>query len=90
MLKKAALSCCIAVALLVSTTAAEAATFKTGRFLANTVVGPQTFAHGLGEIPKAIIFWVSPDVGTAWPHYGFSLGVTDGTTSFCSAGRIPG
>jgi hypothetical protein len=85
MLKKTALSCCVAAAVFLSTTVAEAATFKTGRFLGNTVVGSQTFAHGLGEIPKAIIFWASPDVGTAWAHYAFGLGVTDGTTSFCSA-----
>jgi hypothetical protein len=48
------------------------ATFKVGSFTKSTTVTPpdttQTVAHGLGETPKAIIFWVSADTGGAFTH----------------------
>jgi len=51
-------------------------------FVKSTSVGTQTVAHGLGQVPKAIIFWVSSDTaGTFFTNYYTSIGFTDGTSA---------
>ncbi len=58
--------------------------FKVGSFTKSTGAGPltQAIAHGLGEVPKAIILWTDGKTNeTGSGSYLFGFGMTDGTTS---------
>jgi hypothetical protein len=56
--------------------------FKVGSFTKPMAPGAQTVPHGLGTIPKAILFWtVGKPNQVASSDYRLMLGVTDGTTS---------
>ena len=90
MINKTRLCTLAGAALLLWTTTAEAqASFKTGSFLKTTTTGAsvaQVVPHGLGETPKAIIFWMSANTaGVFYTNQIFALGMADGTTSFTSS-----
>ena len=57
-------------------------TYRVGNFTKSPAVGGQTVAHGLGEVPKALVVWTA---GTGAPNVvvdvAFSVGISDGTDS---------
>ncbi len=66
--------------------AAEAGIIKKGSFIKSTSNGAQVVSHGLGETPKAIIFWTTGRNNESFgDDFHYSFGVTDGTTSRCSS-----
>ena len=68
--------------------AVQGGSFKVGSFTKTTVGAPasQTVAHGLGVIPKAIIFWTESRTATMFgTSRHTSIGFTDGTANERSA-----
>ena len=57
-----------------------------GSFAKSTVAAPtvQVVAHGLGEVPKALILWTGAD-GVPSPGISHGFGMSDGITSMAAA-----
>jgi hypothetical protein len=63
---------------------ARAASYKVGSFTKTTAGAPagQSVAHGLGEVPKALILWTNGKTNESFsPDAFYGFGVSDGTTS---------
>ncbi len=83
--------CCTQVLLLIGATLLVAAglvqaasSFSVGSFVKTSAAAPtsQVVAHGLGETPKALIFWTAGSTFTSFnASHRFSFGMTDGSTS---------
>ncbi len=66
----------------------DAQTIKVGSFTKSTGGAPvtQVVPHGLGLAPKALILWTDGKTNEAFSaDFLYSLGMTDGTTSFSTA-----
>jgi hypothetical protein len=77
---------------LLAASASRGATFKVGTFVKTGAAAPaaQVVPHGLGQLPKALIFWTEGNSSDgAWtPNMSYSVGMTDGATSFTSGAYV--
>jgi hypothetical protein len=55
--------------------------FVVGSFVKSTTVGGQTVAHGLGQVPKALILWTAGKTAGPTEDYTYAVGVSDGPGS---------
>lgn len=73
----------LALWLALRASAGGAADFKVGSFAKSTSTAPtsQSVAHGLGQAPKALIFWTVGRTGTTFAaHHTWAIGFSDLTT----------
>jgi hypothetical protein len=78
----------ILVGLLGAAVPAQGQTFKVGSFAKSTGGAPvaQQVTHNLGVTPNALILWTNGNTNESFAgSFNFSIGMTDGTTSYSTA-----